>query len=585
MKKLTAVFLALCCAAGTATGVSAEEIPAQGTQEIQKAFTETTAYAHYDESDANLQQEEADGWWWETEEEPYTYDAPYYPEEPWDEPDKPATTETEEPYPDDTEDTEDTYESWIPEFDGWNAGYDKVELDVYVYSPSDAAGISVYRDGVLIKCEVTAEEEYFYGTLVRIVDSSVKPDTDYTYEIRVKRPDGREFSFTNVIHTDYALQEPTMLAPECTSTSITLNATLDERYKVDGYVVERKKGSKWTRLEDENYLFWGSGSNDKYDVRTANYTDRDLKPSTKYTYRIRFYQLTDSGKKEFFATVKCTASTLMAAPEASLASTAKKAKLSWSKVKGAEGYEVYVYSEKPGTYQPDYWGWGYYYGYDNGYDRNYVSSTSYYIDESLFKKLKTIKSAKTTSASFDLKGNRVYVYRVRAYKGKGKNRVYSEFSTQVTTDSTKSMLNGLTMKSRVSVGDYDLKLVKNAVAKCVKKGMSNWEKAVAVYDYVHNAAIYEYDYNQISLDPIEAILAKGRGQCYQFAATYQAMMKYIGFDMKLIGGKTASGGPHWWNELVIDGKSYMFDPQVGGRFCITYESMGDRRVTKEKTVD
>lgn len=106
-----------------------------------------------------------------------------------------------------------------------------------------------------------------------------------------------------------------------------------------------------------------------------------------------------------------------------------------------------------------------------------------------------------------------------------------------------------------------------------------------MYNYVHNVAYYEYDINKVSLDSIKAILADHAGQCYQYAVTYQAMMKYLGFDMKLIGGKTASGGPHWWNEMVINGTPRMFDPQVGGRFCILYEQLGSRMVTKEKTVD
>lgn len=101
------------------------------------------------------------------------------------------------------------------------------------------------------------------------------------------------------------------------------------------------------------------------------------------------------------------------------------------------------------------------------------------------------------------------------------------------TDTTSSLLNGVTLKSKVTVSDHDLKLIKAALKKCTNSKMTKAEKAAAIYVYVHNAAT----------------------------------------DVKPVSGKTSSGSPHRWCQLTIAGTDYMIDPQVGGRFLITYESM------------
>lgn len=381
----------------------------------------------------------------------------------------------------------------------------------------------------------------------------------------------------------------TMLEPTATSSSISIEAVIDSRAEAEGFVVEKYSKKKWVKLYEEDevwryYFPYDSAERDyyqNYDLKYASYTIYDLKPMTKYKYRIRFYKTTDAGKRKYIDTVKCTASTLMESPSLELGATAKKASLSWDKIKGADGYEIYVYESDASEEAYDDWGW--YYGWND------MSSLSYgggWFSEDNYKKLKTIKSGSTTSASFKIKSGKKYTYCIRAYQKSGKTKIYSDYSNTAASDSKTAKLNGLTLKPQTTLlNDYDKKLVQAALKECVSDNMTNAEKAYAVYNYVHNAAIYEYDYDKISLDSIEAILANHAGQCYQFAATYQAMMKYLGFDMKLIGGKTASGGPHWWNELTINGTQYMFDPQVGGRFCIRYEELGSRMVTKEKTVD
>ncbi len=432
------------------------------------------------------------------------------------------------------------------------------------------------------KYDYSAEE---WG--INITDTGLIPGETYDYRL-VLYKNGEwgtyeyaeaEFSAT----TELPLYETKMLTPEAHQNSLSLEAVIDSRKEADGFIVEQYKGGKWVTVEKNGRLgYYYNYSDDSeytrnYDLKSAEYTAIELKSMTKYKYRIRFFRKVGKNKRKYIDTVTVSATTLMAAPNLNLGATSKKAKLSWDKVKGAEGYEVFV-KVSDGSY--DYsnnWGW---------YSEDYLDYGTSWFNISDYKKYKTLKGAKNTSASYDIKGNKVYTYCVRAYKGSGSKKVYSEYSQAVATNSNVAILNGLTLKPKsTGLGEYDLGLVKSAVKQCVNDNMSNAEKAVAVYNYVHNVAQYEYDISKVSLDSIKAILVDHAGQCYQYAVTYQAMMKYLGFDMKLIGGKTASGGPHWWNEMVINGTPRMFDPQVGGRFCILYEQLGSRMVTKEKTVD
>lgn len=431
------------------------------------------------------------------------------------------------------------------------------------------------------------------STLFTYSDSGLTKKTKYYYQFALYSASGELLTTVETSVTTTATPEkPKMLTPIAHSDSITLTAEVDSLWNADGFEVYRysSKKKKWEKLtESESF-----GYSDRKDgtFRTATYTNTGLKSSCTYKYQIKLYREVN-GKREYFSTLSKSVKTLMPAPKLTVAATAKKATLSWSKVTGATGYEVYVLALNKGDS----------YGWTDSYDPNAQRTTlpkydaalskynqSYYTDSAWstkeikeFTKKATLKGK--TSTSFTIKSGKVYLYIVRAYKQSGSTKIYSDFSSMEATDTTSALLNGVKLKSKVTVSDYDLKLIKAALKKCTNSKMTKAEKAAAIYVYVHNAATYEYDYTKIPADPIEAILSAGRGQCYQYAATYQAMMKYIGYDVKLVSGKTSSGSPHWWCQLTIAGTDYMIDPQVGGRFLITYESMWDYAVTPEKVYD
>lgn len=425
-------------------------------------------------------------------------------------------------------------------------------------------------------------------------DMKLTQKTQYFYRFEFYDASGRLVCDLEQNITTAATPKKPYLAETAHADNIVLRAVVDSNSKPNGCEVYRydTKTKKWTLLEDIT-SFYHYESDEDIRYISAEYTDSGLKSTTKYKYKLKLYREIN-GERDYFSVLEKSVSTLMPAPKLTVGVTSKKATLRWNQVKGAAGYEIYrrTIDVSNSRFYFDTWvSTGEQRStlpvydaalarYNQGY-RSYL----YTAELSQFKKIYTVKDSTKTSLSYTLSSGKIYVYMVRAYKMVGGKKVYGEYSAQETTDSTSALLNGLALKSKTTVSAKDLELIKKALKKCTNSKMTKAEKAAAVYVYVHNAAIYEYDYSKIPSDPIEAILVAGRGQCYQYAYTYQAMMQYLGFDVKLVSGKTSSGGPHWWCELRCAGKSYMIDPQVGGRFLITYDSMGEYAVKKEKVYD
>ncbi|MDD5879494.1 MAG: fibronectin type III domain-containing protein [Clostridiales bacterium] len=124
-----------------------------------------------------------------------------------------------------------------------------------------------------------------------------------------------------------------------------------------------------------------------------SYTDSNLKSGETYYYKIKCVD------GEFSNVL--TVNTICSEPKAKVsASQSKTIKVSWNKVYGANGYELYRSTSKDGKYS----------------------------------KVKTITDGKTLS--FDdtkLETGRTYYYKIRAYKTINNKKVYSDYSSVVST--------------------------------------------------------------------------------------------------------------------------------------------------------
>ncbi len=134
-------------------------------------------------------------------------------------------------------------------------------------------------------------------------------------------------------------------------------------------------------------------------VGTSSWTDSSVKTGQTYYYKIKAVVKTQDGNKTSgFSNVKSAKAVPAKTTLKAKASDAKNVKLTWSKVKGANGYEIYRSTGKNGKY----------------------------------KKVKAISKAGTTSyKNGKLKKSTTYYYKIRAYRKVDGKKVYGDYSSVV----------------------------------------------------------------------------------------------------------------------------------------------------------
>lgn len=149
----------------------------------------------------------------------------------------------------------------------------------------------------------------------------------------------------------------------------------------DKYIVEVYKNKKWTKYKS---------------VTGTSLTVKSLSAGTSYKFRVRAYSDENEVYSEYSDTL--TAKTRVATAKGLKASSVKSTslKLSWSKLKGAEGYVAY-YSTDGKTWKK-------------------ISSTS-----------------KTSVTVKNLKGKKTYYFRVRGYSRTNGKAIYGSYSSVLKT--------------------------------------------------------------------------------------------------------------------------------------------------------
>lgn len=120
--------------------------------------------------------------------------------------------------------------------------------------------------------------------------------------------------------------------------------------------------------------------------------------------------------------------------------------------------------------------------------------------------------------------------------------------------------------------------------KIIRGDMTNYEMVKACYVYLIGYTKYglraddekykkmmaDYQYyngnDKLVVDSAYSAFIYRRGTCVEYSSAFVAMMKRLGFNASLVQGKIISknGGYtyHVWARIKIEGKSYIFDPQV-----------------------
>ncbi len=140
--------------------------------------------------------------------------------------------------------------------------------------------------------------------------------------------------------------------------------------------------------------------------------------------------------------------------------------------------------------------------------------------------------------------------------------------------------NGKMAKNTI-VGDYyvlsdgtratssAVKYAVKAVNSATTSKMTKEEKLKACYNWIIRNFRYERDYtNPETLkynwtkSYAEYSFKNKKGNCYKYASAMGYCAEVLGYQAKVVCGKIASGNSmtnHGWTEIVIDGKTYLFD--------------------------
>lgn len=235
---------------------------------------------------------------------------------------------------------------------------------------------------------------------VTLYKSALTPGKTYYVKMRTynsgAKETAKEYSaFSNTVKVKVSVPEIAVSCNYVTKDSITLTMSRDAQ--VTGYEVQKKsvngKKTVWTTLAQTS---------------SPSYTDKKLKADTTYSYRVRPYFFnTDTNKTSKGAWVYCEAMTGWGGNMKLQAAAASKTsvKLSWSKISGTKGYEIYrCVTDSSATEISN--------GEGNGYEK--------------YKMIADLSSSKKSYTDKGLTSGMSYSYKVKAYKTVDNKKVYIE---------------------------------------------------------------------------------------------------------------------------------------------------------------
>ena len=215
----------------------------------------------------------------------------------------------------------------------------------------------------------------------------------------------------------------------------------------------------------------------------------------------------------------------------------KNVKLCWSCTPKAKGYQIYKYTGKK------------------------------------WKRIKTINK-KSTLAYTDkkVKAGKTYKYKIRSYSIVSGKKIYSSFSSVRKVSLKRPTVRGNYKANSVYgplLNSSQLMQVRRVVqsfkTNYIRKGMSEYDKALAVFLYLRSNCSYArcgLQYN--NANNAWGALVYNEAQCSGFARAMKALCDGVGVKCKYVHANSKAVNPsHQWNEIRINGKWYIVDAQSG----------------------
>lgn len=147
-------------------------------------------------------------------------------------------------------------------------------------------------------------------------------------------------------------------------------------------------------------------------------------------------------------------------------------------------------------------------------------------------------------------------------------------------DAVRKLLNSVKLRPYAFANPVLTETVDSVLAEILTPGMDTYDKVKACYDWLIKHTVYKNPGHEGSgyWDCAYQVFRDGKGTCNCYSAAFAAMMRRIGLNCYVGKGVTSanSGGMtgHEWAFIEIDGKTYVFDPQVE-------DAIADRTSSKE----
>ena len=215
----------------------------------------------------------------------------------------------------------------------------------------------------------------------------------------------------------------------------------------------------------------------------------------------------------------------------------KNVKLCWCCTPKAKGYQIYKYTGKK------------------------------------WKRIKTINKKSTlTYTDKKVKEGKTYKYKIRSYSVVSGKKIYSSFSSVRKVSLKRLTVRGDYKANSVygpSLNSSQLMQVRRVVqsfkTNYIRKGMSEYDKALAVFLYLRSNCSYArrgLQYN--NANNAWGALVYNEAQCSGFARAMKALCDGVGVKCKYVHANSKAVNPsHQWNEIRINGKWYIVDAQGG----------------------
>ena len=190
-----------------------------------------------------------------------------------------------------------------------------------------------------------------------------------------------------------------------------------------------------------------------------------------------------------------------------------------------------------------------------------------------WKRIKTINKKSTlTYTDKKVKEGKTYKYKIRSYSVVSGKKIYSSFSSVRKVSLKRLTVRGDYKANSVygpSLNSSQLMQVRRVVqsfkTNYIRKGMSEYDKALAAFLYLRSNCSYArrgWQYN--NANNAWGALVYNEAQCSGFARAMKALCDGVGVKCKYVHANSKAVNPsHQWNEIRINGKWYIVDAQSG----------------------